>query len=90
MTPVLLPKLEVHQRVIEVYIYISQGQHKVIIYYFVVLESRILHTKCHGNQPSSSGEDLLIFLPYMGRQPSNHVTWIKYNTFFNPLPDSCI
>ena len=62
MTRALLPKLEVHQHVIVVYIYISQGQLKVIIYInFVVLESRILHTKCQGNQPSSSGEDLLIF-----------------------------
>ena len=47
----------------------------------------MLHTKFHGNQPASSGEeDFLRFLPYMGMGPSwscdqHHVTKFSFSLY---------
>ena len=46
---------------------IGNGQPRVIIWTILVeLEHPMLHTKFQGHRPFGSGEDFLMFLPYMG------------------------
>ena len=51
----------------------------------------MLHTKFQGNHPSSSGEDFLSFLPYMGIVAILAVIPGPFEQIFNlPLPGCCI